>query len=136
MILGQHLSSIRPLLLHQEKIRPIQANSRIPIPFQNGLFEGSFLLMVNTNGLPPYCKKRFEGTKYTFEVQVRISKCFHLLLFRWSRTFQCSAATSSLSDLQYYHCYYYRSNTTTTTTTTTAYIHTYIHACMYTLISS
>jgi len=75
---GERISPLRINLLHQNKLRPIQANTTSPIAFQNAFFEGQFMLMVNTGAerMSPMFQKRFAGTKYTFEVQVTIFVAF------------------------------------------------------------
>jgi Protein of unknown function (DUF1769) len=69
--LGKRIRSLYPSLLHQEEFRPITANSPAPVPFQNELFSGVCLLLVNTKTVDDLYHTRFEGTKYTFEVQVQ-----------------------------------------------------------------
>lgn len=44
---------------------PITANTPDPIPFENDIFKGLTLFLVNTG-----TDNRLDGTKYKFEVQV------------------------------------------------------------------
>ena len=58
-------------ILNQGLYRRMSANTALPVPFKNELFEGCALLMVRTDLETQNYAHRFAGNHYTFEVQVQ-----------------------------------------------------------------
>lgn len=69
--IGVHLPTIVPMMLHKGEYRLITANTPEPIAFENDIFQGVALLLLNTRLEGDIYRSRFEGTKYFYEVQVQ-----------------------------------------------------------------
>jgi len=69
---GTLLPNIRTKVLHNGKLRPMQVNTSVPIPFNTDMFEGQVLLIVNSAAetREPFASL-FKVGKYKFELQVQ-----------------------------------------------------------------
>lgn len=82
---GAYIPSIALTLLSERSFRPMKANSPKPIPFENDVFVGKLLLLVNTKPICDQYLKRFEGSfliSYLlyFFLFLSLFIYFHLLL--------------------------------------------------------
>lgn len=68
---GLKIPSIRTSLLHKGCFMPISPNSSFSCSFENEIFCGKMLLLINSGKEEDKYKHRFEGTKYTYEVQIQ-----------------------------------------------------------------
>ena len=68
--MGRKIPSLNFSVLHNNSYRPITANSSQPIPFTTDIFTGKVLFMLNTHTKGELYQSRFDGTKYTFEVNI------------------------------------------------------------------
>lgn len=68
---GLKIPSIRTSLLHRTCFMPIYPNSTLSCCFENEIFCGKMLLLINSGNVEDKYKHRFEGTKYTYEVQIQ-----------------------------------------------------------------
>ena len=57
--------------MNENLLKPIQANSHIGISFKTELFEGKTLLLIDKKPICSQYKSRFQGQKFTFEMQVQ-----------------------------------------------------------------
>ena len=62
---GANIPSLKLTLLSNGVYRSMTANSPKPIPFENDIFVGQLLLLVNTKPICSQYLKRFEGTVYS-----------------------------------------------------------------------